>query len=197
MTAIAHRDQAGFVRQAILYVGVFAAIDGGRGPLPVHRGAARPALARLADPADHPALPRGPDLPPAQGVGRDRQPRPADRRGHPGVHDHHAVVHPDLPERDARGPVVLGRALDDQPAALRRRRRVRGARHAGDDLAGPAARRAELPPVRPGGQLPRGPDPRPRERRVGRPVATRRPADGPAAAPHRRAGRTTSGGSRR
>ena len=46
MTAIAHRDMAGFVRLAILYVGVFAAIDGGRGPLPVHRGAARPALAR-------------------------------------------------------------------------------------------------------------------------------------------------------
>ena len=123
-----------------------------------------------------------------EGARRRRQPRPADRRRRPHVHDHHALVHADVHERGAGGDLVFRRALDDQPAALRRRRRVRGPRDADGDLSRQAAGRAELPAVGPGGELPGRPDPRPRERRIGRPVAAGRAADDPAAPPARRPG---------
>jgi hypothetical protein len=54
MKAISQRNQAGFVRQAALYVGVFDGLHGGGGALSVQRGAARPVLADVADPADRP-----------------------------------------------------------------------------------------------------------------------------------------------
>ena len=166
MTAIAHRDQAGFIRQAVLYVGVFA---GSTAVVVLYRFTEerlglfwRVWLTRRIIRqyfADRTYL----HLKESATVDK---PRPADRRRRSRVHGHHPVVHADVHERGARGPVVLGSALDDQPAPVRCRRRVRRHWHAGDDLSGPAADRAELPPVGPGGQLPLGPDPRPRERRV-------------------------------
>ena len=71
MTAISSRDRAGFVRQAALYVGVFAASTAG-GPVPIHRGAARAFLASMDDAADHSSIPCGSDLSSAQGVGHGR-----------------------------------------------------------------------------------------------------------------------------
>ena len=87
-------------------------------------------LAGLAKPAHDRALIEGRTYLRLKESAEIRQSRPADRRRHPGVRHHHAVVHPHLPERDPGGRLVLGRALDDQPAALRRRPGLRGAGHA-------------------------------------------------------------------
>ena len=97
----------------------------------------------------------------------------------PRVHGDDAFIHRHVGERSPRGRVVLRSALDNQPAAVRRRHRVRLPWHARDDLPGPAADLAQLPAVGSRGHVPVEPDSRPRKRRIDCHLAPGRQADDP------------------
>jgi putative ATP-binding cassette transporter len=68
ITAISHRDEAGFVREAVLFVGVLAGTTVVAVFYRFTEEAARTVLAGVADETGHPPIPRGPQLPLPQAV---------------------------------------------------------------------------------------------------------------------------------
>ena len=185
MTAIAHRDQTGFIRQAVLYVGVFALSTAvvvlyrfteERLGLFWRVWLTRRIIGQYFSDRTYLHLKESATVEnPDQRIAEDVRTFTATTlsftlmfmNGVLAVLSFSGVLWTISPFLFG---VALGYAVD---------------RHAGDDLSGPAADRAELPPIGPGGQFPLGPDPRPRERRVDCPVAAGRPADGPPPAAYR------------
>ena len=136
MTAISHRDR-GRVRPAghPLRRRV-RGLDGGGGPVALHRGAARAALAGVADPAGRPSLPRR-TAPTTGSRSRARLDNP-DQRIADDVRAFTATTL-SFTLMFLNGTLAVlsfsGVLVDDQPAAVRRRRRLRRARHAGSRSA--------------------------------------------------------------
>jgi ABC transporter transmembrane region 2 len=112
MTAISRQDMGEFIRLAIVYIGVFAASTA----VAVFYRFCEERLGLLWRSwltKRVTTLPRSAHLSPHQGVGRNRQPRPAYRRGRPGIYDHDIVIYAHVLECDAGGHIVLGRNVDD------------------------------------------------------------------------------------
>ena len=188
MTAIAHREMAEFVRLAILYIGLFAAMTAvavfyrfaeERLGLLWRGWLTRRVTERYLDGRTYLRLKESAEIDnPDQRIAEDTRAFTTTTLSFTLI-----FLNSTLAAISFSGVLWTISPLLFVVAA-----RLRGAGHAHDGPAGPAARRVELPAVRPGGGFPRDSDPCPRERRIDCALASRGPAEGAAAEPDRRTG---------
>ena len=103
-------------------------LDPCRGDRSLRRGAARPSVARHDDARDRAPLPRRRKLSTPQGFGSGRQSGPAHLRRRSRLHGHDAFLHADGAQQRLHDRRLLRGSVDHQPAAVRRRRALRGGR---------------------------------------------------------------------
>ena len=122
--------------------------------LPVDRGAARAAVARMDGAAHGETLFQQPRLLPPPQLAERGQSRPADQRGHPEFHGQFAGLPAHRAELDHHAAGLHRRAVDDLRRARRHPRHLRRGRDGDQRPDRPQAGAPALPAVRQGGGFP-------------------------------------------